>query len=99
MYGGEISSNWIGVTAKDFGGFKLYGGSITGNTKHGVRQIRCPFDMYDGSITKNGSADNGTGGSGVYITDRETVFAMHGGTISGNTSGKRGGGVCERRHI
>ena len=95
MYGGEISGNWIGVTAKDSGGFKLYGGSITGNTKNGVWQMRCRFDMYDGSITKNGSTDNGNGGSGVYVT--ETTFAMHGGTISGNTSGRRGGGVCVNR--
>lgn len=95
MYGGEISGNWIGVTAKDSGGFELYGGSITGNTKNGVWQMRCRFDMYDGSITKNGSTDNGNGGSGVYVT--ETTFAMHGGTISGNTSGRRGGGVCVNR--
>ena len=94
MYGGEISSNWIGVFAKDSGGFKLYGGSITGNTKHGVWQMSCTFDMYDGSITKNGSRDNVTGGSGVYVTNRGTKFTMHGGTISENTSGKRGGGVC-----
>ena len=97
MYSGEISNNWIGVCARDSVGFKLYGGSITGNTKHGVWQARCRFDMYGGGITENGSKNNVTGGAGVYLLDSGTTFAMHGGTISKNTSGQRGGGVCVNR--
>ena len=82
------------------GTFKMYGGSITGNTPSsgnggGVDVNGGKFEMYGGSITGNKAASGG-GGGGVYV-DQNGTFNMEGGTIGGadgaaNTA-KNGGGV------
>ena len=73
--------------------FVMYGGSITGNTGHGVflqykQSSNRSFTMYGGEITGNTT----TSGGGVYVGCGNT-FTMKGGIITGNKAEQNGGGV------
>ena len=73
--------------------FVMYGGSITGNTGHGVflkyeQSSNKSFTMYGGEITGNTT----TSGGGVYVGCGNT-FTMKGGIITGNKTEQNGGGV------
>ena len=73
--------------------FVMYGGSITGNTGHGVflkyeQSSNKSFTMYGGEITGNTT----TSGGGVYVECGNT-FTMKGGIITGNKAKQNGGGV------
>ena len=73
--------------------FVMYGGSITGNTGHGVflkyeQSFNKSFTMYGGEITGNTT----TSGGGVYVECGNT-FTMKGGIITGNKAKQNGGGV------
>ena len=74
--------------------FVMYGGSITGNTGHGVfleyeQSSNKSFTMYGGEITGNTTT---SGGGGVYVECGNT-FTMKGGMITGNKAKQNGGGV------
>lgn len=101
--GGGVSVEGVSDTTKA-SIFKLYGGKISGNTAksgggvHVRRTVWCgpsEFRMYGGSITNN-NADSDAGsygvGGGVYVS-WTSKFVMSGGTISGNTATKNGGGL------
>ena len=87
--GGGISN----TSSMSDSNFVMYGGSITGNTGHGVflkyeQSSNKSFTMYGGEITGNTT----TSGGGVYVGCGNT-FTMKGGIITGNKAKQNGGGV------
>ncbi len=89
IVGGGISN----TSSMSDSNFVMYGGSITGNTGHGVflqykQSSNRSFTMYGGEITGNTT----TSGGGVYVGCGNT-FTMKGGIITGNKAEQNGGGV------
>ena len=74
--GGDAST---GVYVVTDGTFTMYGGSITGNKKLGVRLSGGTFTMHDGSVTGNGN-------EGVSV-ESGSNFVMKGGRITQNMGG------------
>jgi len=89
------------------GTFVMLGGEISNNTDRGNGQLNGGGGVYvtnDGTFTMQGNAmitgnttqDMGSGG-GVYLgfsgNEGRGTFIMLGGTISGNTASRSGGGV------
>ena len=74
------------------GTFKMYGGSISGNTTDGSGGGVCvsegTFTMENGTI--GGNTAYGRGGGGVYVYNG--TFKMKNGTISGNSTDDSKGG-------
>ena len=100
--GGIITStgSGSGVLVQNDGVFKMYGGTIVGNSGTSynagssgnrgggvyVRSADSRFDMYGGAITGN-TASGGTadqGGGGVFVSGGE--FTMYGGEIANNAA-------------
>jgi hypothetical protein len=97
-----------GVLVSDSGRFIMKGGSVRGNSaahgggviifkssNYGVT-IGGKFEMEGGSISENtatGTQDHDNGG-GVVLFNAGNVFTMSGGTISGNSVARAGGGVA-----
>ena len=107
MYGGTISGNTTtrdmygggGVFISSSGTFNMYGGTISDNKAYtygnGVHVSGGIFTMYGGTIKDNEPYNTeDVSGGGVSIGTSGT-FIMNGGTISGNTAGKNGGGVYD----
>ena len=98
--GGIITSTGSGSGVQNDGVFKMYGGTIVGNSGTSynagssgnrgggvyVRSADSRFDMYGGAITGN-TASGGTadqGGGGVFVSGGE--FTMYGGEIANNAA-------------
>lgn len=98
--GGIITSTGSGSGVQNDGVFKMYGGTIVGNSGTSynagssgnrgggvyVRSADSRFDMYGGAITGN-TASGGTadqGGGGVFVSGGE--FTMYSGEIANNAA-------------
>ena len=104
MYGGRIADNHVEKTSNDGGGgvyahgsgsFTMYGGEISGNTSAGdgggVSAVAASFTMKGGRIINNkAEATNAVGGGAALYNGR---FELSGGTITGNSATRNGGGV------
>ena len=98
------SSNGGGGVYLNGGTFTMDGGEITGNmgmpsSAGGVYLDSGIFNMKSGKISDNEMGSSFTNG-GVHVgstadstTTSTAVFTMSGGSITGNTSSKNGGGV------
>ena len=62
--------------------------NISGNAGWGIYSERCPLSVIDSTISGNRLG-------GIYFTNASDSFVIN-STISGNTSGQDGGGICCR---
>ena len=87
-----------GVTVE--GTFNMYGGIITGDKRYNDAGVTVDgdgavFNMYDGTISDNQVIDDSyhINGQAAGVAVNSGTFNMSGGTISGNTADRNGGGV------
>lgn len=108
MNGGTIGNNstthWGGgVILQNSATFTMTGGSIKSNssTNSGLNYGGGGIWIDGGTFTMSGDSvvqgnSSGGKGGGIHVEYAESVVEIKGGSVSGNTASKRGGGISSR---